>query len=476
MAGQRLSFGTKIFYGFGSVAYGVKDQGFQTFLLLYYNQVLGMPAIMVTSALMIALLIDAFIDPVIGQVSDNWRSKWGRRHPFMYAAALPYAAGFYFLWNPPTGLDHAATFAFMLGALLTIRLFDSFYELPSQSLAPELAPDYNERTALISLRWLFGLVSGIVMLLLAYQVFMRSIPGDPDSGILAREGYQPFALAGAAIIFVTILLSAWGTHGQIKHLRPAPTRKITIFGLIGEIIATLANRNFAILTAAGMLGAIALGVYSGLALYFGLYLWGFSQDQLTVIALGSVGAGVLGVSIVTPVTTLLGKKPTALACFALSLVVGNTAFAGRLLGLLPPPGSSELFWIILSLDVVNGALAVITMISVSSMIADVVEESEVKTGRRSEGLLFSADNFFKKLVSGVGVMVAGLILSVVEFPTNARPGQVPEETLTSMIFIFMPTTVVIFLAAFFTIFFFSIDKAAHDENLRKLRVVSTPAE
>src|SRR5688572_12822755 len=95
--GGKLGFAPKLFYGLGSIAYGVKDQGFQALLLIYYNQVLGLPAIMVSTALMLALVLDAFIDPVVGQVSDNWRSRLGRRHPFMYFAAAPICIAFYFI-------------------------------------------------------------------------------------------------------------------------------------------------------------------------------------------------------------------------------------------------------------------------------------------------------------------------------------------------------------------------------------------
>ena len=88
---------TKLYYGIGSVAYGVKDNGFAYFLLLYYNQVLGLPAQWVGGAIMVALIFDAISDPIVGYASDNLHSRWGRRHPFMYAAAVPVAFSFYLL-------------------------------------------------------------------------------------------------------------------------------------------------------------------------------------------------------------------------------------------------------------------------------------------------------------------------------------------------------------------------------------------
>ena len=79
----RLTFPTKLAYGFGAVAYGVKNNGFDYFLLLFYSQVMGVDAPLVGLALLIALLFDAFSDPVVGYLSDNTHSKWGRRHPWM---------------------------------------------------------------------------------------------------------------------------------------------------------------------------------------------------------------------------------------------------------------------------------------------------------------------------------------------------------------------------------------------------------
>src|SRR5436853_4373959 len=91
---ELTSLRTKIFYGLGSVAFGVKDNGFQTILLLFYNQVVHLPGLLIGLALSIALIIDAFVDPIVGHFSDNLRTRRGRRHPLMYGAALPVAIGY----------------------------------------------------------------------------------------------------------------------------------------------------------------------------------------------------------------------------------------------------------------------------------------------------------------------------------------------------------------------------------------------
>ena len=122
-ARPRLGLATKILYGLGAVAFGVKDNGFQFFLLLYYNQVLGLPESWVGLGIMLALVSDALIDPVIGFVSDHLHSRWGRRHPFLYASALPVAITYWLLWNPPAGLSHGALFAYFVVVAVLVRFF-----------------------------------------------------------------------------------------------------------------------------------------------------------------------------------------------------------------------------------------------------------------------------------------------------------------------------------------------------------------
>src|SRR5207237_7837172 len=99
----RLAGRTKVLYGLGAVAFGVKDNGFSFFLLLYYNQLLGLPEAWVGLGIMVALLVDACVDPLVGHLSDHLHARWGRRHPFMYASAVPVALTYGLLCNPPAG-------------------------------------------------------------------------------------------------------------------------------------------------------------------------------------------------------------------------------------------------------------------------------------------------------------------------------------------------------------------------------------
>ena len=160
---------TKIAYGFGSVAYGVKDNGFDYFLLLFYSQVVGLDARLVGVALTAALIIDAVSDPLVGYWSDNLRSRWGRRHPFMYASAIPVAASYFFLWNPPLEWSQSELFVYLVVLSVVIRTCITLYETPSSALAPELTEDYVQRSSLLSFRYYFGWTGGNSMSVLMFS-------------------------------------------------------------------------------------------------------------------------------------------------------------------------------------------------------------------------------------------------------------------------------------------------------------------
>jgi len=468
-----LSLATKLLYAVGSVANAVKLRGLSTFLMLFYNQVVGLPPQTVTFVLMIALVFDAIVDPLVGQISDNFKSRLGRRHPFMYAAAIPVSVAYFLLWNPPQGWSDGQLVAYLIACLLTVRLFDTFFELPHSTLAPELAKDYDERTKLISLRMLFAVIGGLGMTVLAYQVFLKENP-DGTGGVLARDGYLAYSIAAALLIFTCIILSTAGTQNQIPYLQTAPTRKITFKAMAKEVAATLNNRAFVIATLTGMFVAVAVGARNALEIYFGLYFWELSQAQLAGLVTVSVLGGAAGVVTAPQVAKRMGKKHGAILLFASALAVGVSPVVARLFGIMPPNGSGLLYGLLIVETVINTALAGGTGVLLVSLVADVIEDAEVKTGRRSEGLLMSADNLFKKLVSGVGVFISGSVLALISFPENAKRGQVDPEIIHNMGLIYLPVIGVLFGLGILSLSFFNIDKAKHEDNLRQLAERRTP--
>ena len=154
MHSAQLGAGARFAYGAGGIASAVKDAAVVHFLLMFYTQVIGLPGAWFGLASAIAQIADALIDPAIGSWSDNTRSRWGRRHPFMLGAAIPYAVFFWLLFNPPAGLSQAALFGWAVASMVAVRAVLALFAIPHTALGAELSTDYAERTQIAADRTL----------------------------------------------------------------------------------------------------------------------------------------------------------------------------------------------------------------------------------------------------------------------------------------------------------------------------------
>ncbi len=461
---------TKLAYGFGSVAYGVKDNGFAYFLLIFYSQVIGVDARLVGIAITTALVLDAISDPIVGYWSDNFRHKWGRRHPFMYASAIPVAASYFMLWNPPQGWSEIQLFWYLLILAVLIRTFITFYETPSSALAPELSQNYDERSSLLSYRFYFGWTGGnamtVMMFLLLFPAFATvAIP----NGQFNRDAYALYGIIGSVMIFIAILVSAGGTHARIAHLKPPPPKRdLTLLKIFKEIFETLGNRSFAALFVSAIFGAIASGVSASLSFYFLTYYWEFSSVQNGYITFGVFGSAIIGALLAPYISKTMGKKRGAIIIGLIAFIGSPVPITLRLLGLLPENGDPLLFWIVFTTTMIDVGLIICFQILSSSMMADLVEQAELKTGRRSEGIFFAASTFIRKAVNGIGVMAAAAVLTMAQFPTGADPSQVPDEAVLRLGAYYVPTILTLWMIMMAVIATYKLSREDHEENLRKL--------
>ncbi|MDP1631857.1 MAG: MFS transporter [Caulobacter sp.] len=474
---------TKALYGFGSVAFGIKDNGFRVFLLLFYNQVVGLPASQVALAIMVAMLIDCLIDPVIGHVSDNWRSRWGRRHPFMYAAALPVALSFLLLWNPPLDWDPRSLFWYLVVVTVVVRTFITLYEIPSSAMTAELTTSYDDRSSLLGWRYFFAWWGGLSLTVVMFFVFLAPTAEYPV-GQLNRDGYARYGEVAAVLMFISIIVSAASTHRFIPWLpQPAPDRGLTFGQTVKEVGSTLAIRPFIAITLVGLFAAIAQGVSFSLAFYFATYFWELSSAWTGFLVLESFVASAVALMAAPMLTRRAGKKLGGAVLLAASVLIGFIPLMLRLLGLFPDNGvviegtqiPQIVPWLLLD-GVIRGILGITAAILITAMLADVVEYSEERTGRRSEGLFFASTSLVQKAVSGVGVMVAGLLLTLVEFPQGARPSEVDPAVIRNLALVYMPTLIVLYGAALAVMQAYNITRQTHADTLAVITARAEAAE
>jgi Na+/melibiose symporter-like transporter len=463
-----VSVGRKVAYGFGSVAFGVKSNGFDYFFLIFYSQVMGVSAYLVSLALMIALMVDALSDPLIGYLSDNTRSRWGRRHPFMYAAAIPAAVAYYFVWNPPAGLEGDALFPYIVTIAILVRTLITVYEIPSSSLVAEMSDDYDERTSMLSYRYFFGWTGGTLMGAFA-TIFILVPTATVQNGMFNVEGHGQVGAIAAISIFLAIMISAAGTHKMIPDLKsPPPARKLSLMLIYREVFETLASRSFLALFLAALFGAVASGVSTTLSFYFSTFFWGFSTEQIGLISLSVVISALMAFFISPAISRRLGKKRGAITIGLMAFTVAPAPILLRLLGLMPQNSDPMLFPLVLSIIVVDVALIIAYQTLSSSMIADLVEEAEIKTQRRSEGVFFASVTFVRKVTQGIGAAVAGVLLTISQFPAGATPDQVPEAVLTTFGWFYVPVIFGLWMIMIACLSLYSVDRRAHEANLETL--------
>lgn len=459
---------TKLFYGFGSVAFGVKDQGFSFLLLLYYNQVLGLPEKWVGLGIMITLFVDAFADLVVGHFSDNLHTRWGRRHPLMYASAIPVAVSYYLLWSPPAGLSHEALFAYFVCIAIVIRIFITCYEVPSSSLVPELTTHYDERTSLLGFRFFFGWWGGLAMAVLAFQVFLQPDANHPV-GVLNPAGYHAYGIAASVIMACAILISAAGTHSYIPHLRKPPAKQaFDAKRSLGELRATLSNRSFLALFGAMFFASMGGGLMAALNIYFNTFFWELTSSEMSLLVGTSFIAAALALATAPRLSRHIGKKSAAVWIALAAIVLGPAPIVLRLVGWFPENHTPELMPALLVLNLLVITLLIGSSIVSTSMIADVVEDSEITTGRRSEGTFFAASSFVQKCVSGVGIFASTLLLGVIGFPSGAKPGEVAPEVVRNLGIVYVPLIAVLYLVSIAFLSIYPISRAKHEDNLRRL--------
>lgn len=466
--GYKLPFWNKLAYGIGCIPYGVKDSGFSYFVLIYYSQVLGVPAQWVGLALFLAMLCDAITDPLVGYWSDNLHSRWGRRHPFMYAAALPIAFSYYFLWSPPSSLSDGELFIWLTLFAIFIRTLITLYEVPSSAMSAEMTDDYDERTSILSLRQSFAWIGGTVVASIGLAVFL--VPTESIArGIMNVDGYHGFAIMASCVIFTTMMIGALGTHSLIPHLHKAPPKSpMSIKRTFSEIFETLSDRDFIAIFLTTLIGATATGVSAGLNYYINNFYWEFTTEQVSLLQISVIISAIFAIIVAPFFSKKMGKKRAAIILGMVAFTTAPMPVALRLLDIMPVNGDPILFPIIFALAIIDLTLIIAYLSLMQSMVADVVEASQLRTKRRSEGVLFAANTFARKFSQGSGVMIAAILLAIIDFPREVSPGDVPADKIFNLGLIYAPIVFILWMSMMLMLTRYRIDRSVHAKNLESL--------
>jgi GPH family glycoside/pentoside/hexuronide:cation symporter len=393
---DRLPLHLKVIYGFGDHSVNVALVALTMIFPFYLTDVVGMRIGLAGLVPLVGRSVDALTDVWMGRISDRTKWKAGRRRPYLLIGALPFALSFAAIWSAPSIENAILEFAFYVGVYIAISISMTIVAVPYQALLPELTSNYHERTSLATFRSISSIFGTLVTLL-----FFRQI--------VAAFGGDAMAWSLAGMVFALWIFWPWFPIWWVTYERPGPGSDAAIstrdyFRLLIE------NQSFRRLIWLFALGRMAIDLPMALFLHYFTYVIGRPEDFEPVM-------GVFLASVVVAMPFWLrfsrgrDKKTTYL--------FGCVGWVFGLLCLFV----NQPEWPF-AITLVATALAGIGYSAADmipwSMIADIADEDEIRSGERREGLYVGVFTFLRKLAGALGVALAFLALDLAGFEAGVE--------------------------------------------------------
>ena len=441
------------------------------FLLYYYNQILGLSAVLAGLALFICVVFDAVSDPVIAYWSDRHQGEFGRRIPFMLAGIAPMTLSCLALFVLHVGDEQWILFVQLTVLMSIFQVANTTFAVPRFALGVELYKDYSQRNRLLGTDRIFEIAGGALCL---WPILL--LMGDWDQAEL-----YPWAA-----IWVCCLLT-WSLYvGTVKLsavekdlLGLDRTGKASDFSfsmLLKEVKSLVSNRNWMTLLIAFLFFSVNGGIQTSDQVYLNNHLYQFEPRDLFWASPLQLGGGAVAAFLTWRIAKGRSKRNLVLVSAGLSFVVSQLLIGLMALdyyfgySLIPDAGGgvlSPLWWIWAFHGCLNGAIWTFFMILVLSMFADVVEEHQASMGPRSDGLVLVGRNLVTKLIASVGVLVAGFMINWAGFD-DATTDQSKAIAVYKFVVIKIAVTAVLIPMAVLFLARYTLTEEQHRANLRKL--------
>lgn len=417
-----ISLREKIGYGFGDMSSSMFWKLFGAYLMIFYTDIFGLPAATVGTMFLITRIWDSMFDPIIGALADRTTTKWGRFRPYILYLAIPFGlVGILTFYTPSIGYMGKIIYAYVTYSVM--MMIYSAINVPYASLLGVISPDVKDRNTLATYRMTFAYIGSFVALLI-FMPMVHYFSGHSDDLQNLQYGWT------SSVICISLLcvLLFWGCFSWTKErVKPINEQKVS---LKADICDLLHNKPWWILFGAGVSTLVFNSIRDGAAVYYFKY-YILEDDASPIVLLGipfvlsgiylAVGqmANILGVILAAPISNKLGKKKT----FMLSML-GATIFSVIFYWLK----TTDLIWIFIFQCIISLFAGSIFPL-LWSMYADCADYSELSTGNRATGLIFSASSMSQKLGWAIGTAITGWLLSYFGFQANTIQS---NETLTGI--------------------------------------------
>ena len=418
-------------YGAGNFGLGVVLFMASTYLLYYYSDFIGLSPALMGLAIVIGKVWDAVCDPLLGYISDRTRSRWGRRRVYLLFASVPLAIAFYFMWAPPSFLTEdpgAGLFVYITCVWVALMTLYAAVAVPYYALGAEISTDEHERSQAFAWSNMGNRLGQLLAIAAAnaalefgdtlVQALHNKLGLFSDATTQSLVDYFSVPANGLQVVvaFFSILLLAsilWSFFGTRERVIYRPEEKAE-GGLIGgvkaffaETVGNFKSKAFRVLIISQLIGDINAGMMFSTFPYALKYVFG-AEDYLAPFMAVAIICGILFAFAWVKVAKKKGKK----WCF----LAAQLMYAIAMLAMMAVPQGAPLFFlpccVLLSVGIGG-------YVMVWSLIADIADYEELRTGRRREGSLYGIYNLSSKTANAIGVGVTGFVIAWLGFTKGA---------------------------------------------------------
>lgn len=398
----------KIGYGFGDMASSMFWKLFGSYLMIFYTDVFGMPAAVVGTMFLITRVWDSAFDPIIGVIADRTQSRWGKFRPYLLYLAVPFAVIGVLTFTTPDFSDGGK----VIYAYLTYSLMMMVYSainVPYASLLGVMSAEPRDRNTLSTYRMTFAYIGSFIALLLFMPMVNQFSKG---------HGEQHGWMMSVIVIAVLCVLLFYGCFAwTTERVRPIKERQNSLKGDLHDL---LHNRPWWILLGAGVAALVFNSIRDGATVYYFKY-YVIEEEYASVSLFGisfvlsglylAVGqaANIVGVVLAAPLSNCIGKKRTYMWAMSIATVLSVFFYWFN----------KEQLMLMFVFQVLISICAGSIFPLLWSMYADCADYSELKTGNRATGLIFSSSSMSQKFGWAIGSAVTGWLLAFFGFEANA---------------------------------------------------------
>lgn len=402
----------KIGYGFGDMASSMFWKLFGAYLMIFYTDVFGLPAAVVGTMFLITRIWDSAFDPIVGVVADRTHSRWGKFRPYLLWLAAPFGIiGILTFVTPDWSPTGKLIYAYVTYSLM--MMIYSAINVPYASLLGVMSPNPKERNTLSTYRMTFAYIGSFIALLL-FMPLVNFFSGNSKELTDQQTGWT-LAVVVIAILCIVLFFGcfAW-TKERVKPI------KETQNPLKEDLKDLFKNKPWWILLGAGVAALVFNSIRDGATVYYFKYFV-VEEDYATVsffgmsfvlsglyLALGQA-ANIIGVIAAAPVSNRIGKRNTYMWAMIIATVLSVIFYWFD---------KEDLIWMFVFQALISVCAGSIFPL-LWSMYADCADYSELKTGNRATGLIFSSSSMSQKFGWAIGTAVTGWLLGFFGFQANA---------------------------------------------------------